>query len=54
MADLPGDVPPNMTLVEFQRANKRPSRHPRLNPRRKAHLLHARLSFDQLLREEMS
>jgi hypothetical protein len=54
MAYLDSDVPANMTLTEWRRANKRPTRHPRFNPRRKAHRGHARLSFDQLLREEMS
>jgi hypothetical protein len=54
MAYLQTDIPPQMTVAEWRRANKRPTRHPRFNMRRKAHRGHARLSFDQLLREEMS
>ena len=54
MAYLESDIPANMTIAEWRRANKRPTRHPIFNPRRKAHRAHAKLSFDQLLREEMS
>jgi hypothetical protein len=54
MAYLECDIPANMTIAEWRRANKRPTRNPIFNPRRKAHRNHARLSFDQLLREEMS
>ena len=54
MAYLHSDVPPNMTLAEYRRANKRPSRRPLVNPRRKARIMHARLTFDELLREEMA
>jgi hypothetical protein len=54
MAYLETDVPAHMTLTEWRRANKRPTRRPLFNPRRKAYRVHAKLSFDQLLREEMS
>jgi hypothetical protein len=54
MAYLECDVPANMTLADWRRANKRPTRTPRFNPRRKAHRSHARLSYEELLREEMS
>jgi hypothetical protein len=54
MAYLHSDIPPSMTVAEWRRANKRPTRNPRFNRRRKAHRSHARLSFDELLREEMS
>jgi hypothetical protein len=54
MAYLECDIPANMTIAEWRRANKRPTRRPLFNPRRKAHRSHSRLSDEQLLREEMS
>jgi hypothetical protein len=54
MAYLHTDIPPQMTVAEWRRANKRPTRHPLFNMRRKARRAHATLSFDELLREEMS